>query len=130
MNRSTASPSPVHATMPQPTTRRPRPSGGKRRSRCSLIGIDRGSTGGAPTLDTLSSVPVAAKLAPMGSERGVAAVTGASSGIGLATARVLASLGFEVVAGARRMDRLEPLAEELGGRACRLDVTDRASVEA
>src|SRR5919201_3886084 len=66
----------------------------------------------------------------MGSDRGVAAVTGASSGIGLATARVLASLGFEVVVGARRMDRVEALAGELGGRACRLDVTDRASVEA
>jgi len=66
----------------------------------------------------------------MGMDRGVAAVTGASSGIGRATARALASLGFEVVVGARRMDRLQALAEEVGGRASRLDVTDPASVEA
>ena len=66
----------------------------------------------------------------MGMDRGVAAVTGASSGIGRATARALVSLGFEVVVGARRMDRLKALAEEVGGRACRLDVTDQASVEA
>jgi NADP-dependent 3-hydroxy acid dehydrogenase YdfG len=60
---------------------------------------------------------------------GVAVVTGASSGIGLATARRLAAEGFEVVVGARREDRLKTLAGEIGARAIRLDVTDPESVE-
>ncbi len=60
---------------------------------------------------------------------GVAVVTGASSGIGMATARRLAAEDFEVVVGARREDRLRVLAQEIGGRALRLDVTDPASVE-
>ena len=64
------------------------------------------------------------------SERGVAVVTGASSGIGAATARALAAQGFEVVVGARRMDRLQALAGEIGGRALPLDVTDADSVSA
>lgn len=52
----------------------------------------------------------------------VAVVTGASSGIGLATARMLAQRGARVVVSARRMDRLEPLAQELGGLAVECDV--------
>jgi NADP-dependent 3-hydroxy acid dehydrogenase YdfG len=60
----------------------------------------------------------------------VAVVTGASSGIGAATATRLAGEGFDVVLGARRVDRLEALAERIGGRAVRLDVTDPDSVAA
>jgi NADP-dependent 3-hydroxy acid dehydrogenase YdfG len=65
----------------------------------------------------------------------VAVVTGASSGIGAATARRLAAEGFEVVLTARRTERIEELAKEIestGGtaRAVTLDVTDRAAVDA
>jgi NADP-dependent 3-hydroxy acid dehydrogenase YdfG len=59
---------------------------------------------------------------------GTAIVTGASSGIGEATARGLAAAGYEVVLGARRVDRLESIASEIGGRALPLDVTSPASV--
>ena len=58
----------------------------------------------------------------------VALVTGASSGIGAATVRALAAAGFATVAAARRLERCEQLAREVGGRALRLDVTDDASV--
>ena len=57
-----------------------------------------------------------------------AVVTGASSGIGAASARALAADGFHVVCAARRKDRIEALAEEIGGRAVVCDVTDAASV--
>jgi NADP-dependent 3-hydroxy acid dehydrogenase YdfG len=63
------------------------------------------------------------------SER-VAVVTGASSGIGEATAKSLAALGFHVVAVARRGDRLTALADDIGGTAIVADVTDDGAVQA
>ncbi|HST67298.1 MAG TPA: SDR family oxidoreductase [Mycobacteriales bacterium] len=59
-----------------------------------------------------------------------AVVTGASSGIGAATARRLVADGYEVIAAARREDRLAALAAEVGVRPARLDVTDADSVAA
>lgn len=65
----------------------------------------------------------------------VVLVTGASSGLGARFARIAAAAGASVVAGARRLDRVESLVESIaaaGGRAhaVRLDVTQEASVEA
>jgi NADP-dependent 3-hydroxy acid dehydrogenase YdfG len=57
-----------------------------------------------------------------------AVVTGASSGIGAATARRLAAEGFHVFCAARREDRVTALAEEIDGTAVRCDVTDRQAV--
>ncbi|MHB8323086.1 MAG: SDR family NAD(P)-dependent oxidoreductase [Candidatus Dormibacteria bacterium] len=63
----------------------------------------------------------------------VALVTGASSGIGEATALALAAEGAKVAIAARRLDRLEALAEKLGGTGevlvLKTDVTDEAEVD-
>ncbi|WP_328359351.1 SDR family oxidoreductase [Streptomyces sp. NBC_00445] len=64
----------------------------------------------------------------------IAVITGASSGIGAATARQLAAAGYRVVLTARRKDRIEALAEEItqaghSATAYALDVTDREAVD-
>jgi len=60
--------------------------------------------------------------------RPLAVVTGASSGIGEATARRLAQEGFEVICAARRTERIEQLAKEIDGRAVTCDVTSEEDV--
>jgi NADP-dependent 3-hydroxy acid dehydrogenase YdfG len=62
--------------------------------------------------------------------RRTAVVTGASSGIGAATARALAAADFAVVCAARRIDRLRLLADEIGATAVECDVTFAESVSA
>lgn len=59
----------------------------------------------------------------------VAVVTGGSAGIGAAAARALAKDGWNVVIAARRLDKCEAIAKEIGGVAAELDVTDQVSVD-
>ncbi len=64
------------------------------------------------------------------SEKPVAVVTGASSGIGEATAKTLAGQGFHVIVAARRGDRIDRLADEIDGTAVVSDITVEADVAA
>ena len=63
------------------------------------------------------------------SEQKVAVVTGGSAGIGEATCRALAKDGWKVVVAARRLEKCQQIADEIGGVAMELDVVDRESVE-
>ena len=69
-----------------------------------------------------------------GIENKVVVITGASSGLGEAAARLLSAEGARLALGARRVDRIDALARELGGDgkalALATDVVDRAQVEA
>lgn len=62
-------------------------------------------------------------------DKKIAIVTGASSGIGKATAGALAQEGWHVIAAARRTDKIQAVADEIGGTAIALDVTDQESVD-
>lgn len=79
--------------------------------------------------DSTNKTSVAApQQAASTAARKVAVVTGGSSGIGEASARALAQDGWLVVVAARRLDRLQKIAEQLGGIAIELDVTSDESV--
>jgi 3-oxoacyl-[acyl-carrier protein] reductase len=65
----------------------------------------------------------------MPSDRGIALVTGGGRGIGANIARELAADGWSVVVAARTQDQIDAVAEEIGGRAIQMDVSDRESVE-
>jgi NAD(P)-dependent dehydrogenase (short-subunit alcohol dehydrogenase family) len=84
------------------------------------------SVGNRPLLRTTPRTAVGKR--PLSNGR-VAVVTGASSGIGEATARELARRGWHCVLLARRGDRLERIAEEIGGEWEICDVGDRAQVD-
>jgi short-subunit dehydrogenase len=58
-----------------------------------------------------------------------ALLTGATGGLGNAIARALAARGAKLVVSGRRTDLLEPLAEEVGGRALAADLSDRVAVD-
>ena len=59
----------------------------------------------------------------------VAVITGASSGIGAASAQALANAGYTVYIGARRVEKLRKVADGIDAVALPLDVTDQESVD-
>ena len=65
----------------------------------------------------------------MPSDRGTALVTGGGRGIGAGIARELAQDGWSVVVAARSREQVDAVADEIGGRAIELDVSDRGAVE-
>jgi NAD(P)-dependent dehydrogenase (short-subunit alcohol dehydrogenase family) len=65
----------------------------------------------------------------MPSDRGTALVTGGGRGIGADIARELAQDGWSVVVAARSRDQIDEVADEIGGRAIELDVSDREAVD-
>jgi NADP-dependent 3-hydroxy acid dehydrogenase YdfG len=87
---------------------------------------------GTVTASDAIEVPFTASdtVAVVDDQRPTAVVTGASAGIGAATARALATAGFHVVLGARRVQRCEEIAGEIDGTALPLDVLDPDSVAA
>lgn len=78
---------------------------------------------------TISSLP-ANPFAPDAQQGKIAVVSGASSGIGRATAELMAATGWTVYAVARRAERLESLAQATGVRPVVLDITDAQAVAA
>lgn len=62
-------------------------------------------------------------------DKKVAVVTGGSAGIGEAACRALAADGWHVIVAARRVERCRGIADEIGGEALELDVTDEVSVD-
>ena len=65
----------------------------------------------------------------MPSDRGVAFVTGGGRGVGAGIASALAEDGWSVIVGARSRDQIAAVADEIGGRAVEVDVSNRESVE-
>lgn len=65
----------------------------------------------------------------MSETRKIAVVTGGSAGIGEASARALAKDGYTVVVAARRLEKCEAVAREIGGVAVQVDVGDQGSVD-